>query len=212
MARKLTLKQQRFVDEYMVDLNATQAAIRAGYSPRTAEVYAWQLLQKPLVQTAVNDAVARRSTRTQIKADDVLREIARLAFSDIRGLFDEKGNLKPIHELPDDATAALSSFDVVTRRIPGGEAAEVEYVAKVKLWDKRGSLELLGKHLKLFTDKIDVGGQEDTGQTRHAPTPALPSTKIDGSHSIDVAYRHALRGCGLCWLVRGTWSATLARG
>lgn len=77
----LTAKQSRFVDEYLVDLNATQAAVRAGYSAKTAEQQAYQLLQKTSVQEAITQAKQAREQRTQITADLVLREVASIALA-----------------------------------------------------------------------------------------------------------------------------------
>lgn len=150
--KKLTAKQAAFVKEYLVDLNATQAAIRAGYSAKTAAVLAHETLRNPNVAAAIQAAMDDRSKRTDITADNVLKEIAKLAFVDPRKLFDDKGRLRPIQDLPDEVALAVASVEVVTSRIPGGEPTDVEHTAKIKFWDKRGSLELLGKHLKLFTE------------------------------------------------------------
>jgi len=107
-SRGLTPKQQRFVEEYLVDLNATQAAIRAGYSARTAEWIGPQLLGKTHVAEAVRAGRESLSKRTEITQERVLQEYARLAFMDPRKLFDGTGAPRPIHELDDD-TAAPSS-------------------------------------------------------------------------------------------------------
>jgi phage terminase small subunit len=156
--KKLTKKQLLFVAEYLVDYNATQAAIRAGYSKKTAEVIGYQLLQKTSVQEAIAKATDKRLNRLEISADRVLQELAKLALSDVRCLFDETGKLLPVHMLPDNIAASVSSVEVVTSRIPGTEPVEVEHTSKIKLWDKKGSLELLGKNLKLFND---VGSKEN---------------------------------------------------
>ena len=148
----LTPRQERFVQEYLKDLNATQAAIRAGYSAKSAGRFAVELLSKPHVARAVGAAQRARADRVQIESDTVLREILKLAMSDVRKLFDEQGRLLPVHQLPDDVAKAVSSVEVVTSRIPGTDPVEVEHVSKIKFWDKRASLELLGKHLKLFND------------------------------------------------------------
>ena len=78
---KLTAKQQRFCDEYLIDLNATQAAIRAGYSPKTAEQLAYQLLQKTSVQNHISELQKKREERTEITQDSVLHELALIAFA-----------------------------------------------------------------------------------------------------------------------------------
>lgn len=151
-------KQARFVQEYLVDLNATQAAIRAGYSEKTAGAQAHDLLKKPEIAQAVEDAQSERSKRTEITSDMVLRELGKIGFSDIRKVFTPGGHLMRVEDLDDDAAAALSSVEVVTRKVPGGDSDEVEHVAKIKLWDKRAALVDIGKHLGMFTDKIEHSG------------------------------------------------------
>ena len=152
---ELTPKQQMFVAEYLVDLNATQAAIRAGYSKHTAKSVGHENLTKPYIAEAVQLAQAERAQRVEVSQDVVLKELLKLALSDVRGLFDDNGRLLPVHMLPDNIAAAVSSVEVVTSRIPGSDPVEVEHTSKIKFWDKRGSLELLGRHLKLFTDKVE---------------------------------------------------------
>ena len=155
MAGSLTPKQQIFVEEYLVDRNATQAAIRAGYSEKTAHVIGQENLRKPAIASAVQAAMDERSERTQITADNVLNELAKIGFSDVRSLFTPDGNLKPVSDLDDSAAACLSSIEITTRKARGGDDDEIEEVAKVRLWDKRAALVDLGKHLKLFTDKVE---------------------------------------------------------
>lgn len=141
----LNKKQQRFVEEYIVDLNATQAAIRAGYSAKTAYRIGHDLLQKTSVSDAIQKAMAERSERTQITADAVLLELARLAFSDIRKAVTFGAaavTIKESIEL-DDATAAAISEISETRTQFGGSK-------RVKLHDKVKALELAGRHLGLF--------------------------------------------------------------
>lgn len=158
--RKLTAKQQMFVNEYIVDLNATQAAIRAGYSQDTAQVIGSENLQKPLVAGAIQEALDLRSDRTRITADRVLVEVAKLGFSNIKSIFTESGQLRNLSSLPDEVAAAIQSVEVVTKRVEGGEDHEVEYVHKIKMADKKASLELLGKHLKLFADRTELTGAD----------------------------------------------------
>jgi len=150
-AADLGPRQARFVEEYLVDLNATQAAIRAGYSPRTAEAQGSRLLSHVKVQRAVTARMAERSERTEVAADRALLEIARVAFSDLRRLFHEDGRLKRPGEWDDDTAAAISSIEVVTRDLGDGK---VEYVRKIKLWDKGKALEQLSKHLGLYGDQM----------------------------------------------------------
>jgi phage terminase small subunit len=123
----LTPKQRRFVDEYLVDLNATQAAIRAGYSARraassrTAHVIGPENLGKPEIAAAVREAIDARAARTLVEADRVLHELSRVAFSDIRTLFDEQGALRNVADLSDDEAAAVAAVGVVEQFEGRGE-------------------------------------------------------------------------------------------
>lgn len=149
----LTDKQQRFVDEYLIDLNATQAAIRAGYSEKTARAVGCENLTKPDIMNAVHNAKAKRSERTQITQDRVLKEIARLGFSDLRNVMTNGGGLLNPTEWDDDTAAAISSLEVV-RQNSGEYDSDgrpiPEHVHKIKVWDKNAALEKLAKHLGIY--------------------------------------------------------------
>lgn len=155
----LTPKQQRFVAEYLVDLNATKAAERAGYSAKTARQQGARLLSN----AAIADSVARGKRasfeRVEVKADDVLRELLRIGLVDLRQAFTAEGALKPIHEMPEDVARALAGVEVEELfEGKGEERAQTGRLRKVKFWDKPRALELLGKHLKLFVDKVEHAG------------------------------------------------------
>lgn len=155
--KKLTAKQRAFVQEYMVDLNATQAAIRAGYSVDTANVIASENLAKPYIQEALQEAMAAREQRTEITADRVLKEYARLGFFDPRNLFNPDGSPKEIQELDDDTAAVLAGLDVMEIYEGTGENRQfVGYSKKYKLADKKGALDSIAKHLGMFTDKSEI--------------------------------------------------------
>ena len=157
----LTPKQALFVKEYLVDLNATQAAIRAGYSENTAGAMGHENLTKPEIQDAIQQAMNARANKLEITADRVLKEIARLAFFDPRNFFHPDGTPIPIHELDDDTAAALAGIDVLEEfEGSGKDRVFIGYTKKFKLTDKRASLELLGKHLKLFTDKTELSNPD----------------------------------------------------
>lgn len=158
--KRLTAKQQAFVNEYIIDLNATQAAIRAGYSEDTAGAIGHENLNKPEISDAVQVGMDLRADRTRITADRVLVEVAKLGFSNIKNLFTEGGRLRNLNTLPDEVAASIQSVEVVTKRVEGGEDHEVEYVHKIKMADKKASLELLGKHLKLFADRTELTGAD----------------------------------------------------
>jgi phage terminase small subunit len=168
-AADLAPRQERSVEEYLVDLNAKQAAIRAGYSPRTAEVQGSRLLSNVKVQRALTARMAARSQRTEVAADRTLLEIARVGFSDVRRLFHEDGRLKHPLAWDDDTAASVASVEVVTRNLGDGT---VEYVRKVKLWDKGKALEQLCKHLGLYQT------QEVSEQPDHRPLTDLTDEEL----------------------------------
>lgn len=153
-------KHKRFVAEYLIDLNATKAAERAGYSPKTAYSQGHDLLKKPEIASAIQAGMDKRANKLEISAERVLQEIAKMAFVDARKFFNTDGSLKPATELDDDTAAALQGFDVekLYQHFAKGAAQETGTVSKIKIADKTKSLELLGRHLKLFTDKVEVSG------------------------------------------------------
>lgn len=154
-AGKLTPKQTAFVQEYLIDLNATQAAIRAGYSEKTSYSIGQENLNKPEIQEAVQKAMEERSKRTEITQDRVLKELALIGFLDIRDAFDESGNLIPIKNMPEDVARAIGGID---HSVIGSDEEKVGVTSKIKLIDKKGTLELMGRHLKMFTDKVEMEG------------------------------------------------------
>ncbi len=174
----LTAKQAAFVREYLVDLNATQAAIRAGYSPKTAEQQGFQLLKKTSVAQAVAAAQQERAKRTEITADRVLQELARLAFFDLRRLYREDGSMLSPHEWDDDTAAAVAGLEVYEEL--GNEEPEEEqeaqahggslkrsrgrrvvlgFTKKAKTHDKGAALALAMRHLGLLKDKLEHSGE-----------------------------------------------------
>lgn len=150
----LTAKQQRFVEEYLIDLNATQAAIRAGYSVKRASEIGYQLLQKTTVKHAIDKAMAERSRRTGITQDRVLQELAKIAFVNPTDVINmDEATIRGDANRED--TAAIASVRVKTIPTEAGEITERE----VKICDKLKALELLGKHLGMFTDKLNVNAE-----------------------------------------------------
>lgn len=166
MSGELTAKQRRFVDEYLIDLNATQAATRAGYSARTANEQGARLLANVSVAAALSEAIKARSNRTGITADRVLQELGRIAFFDIRRLYTETGALKQPHELDDDAAAVLAGIDVVEMaggmKVDGREGVShvPMYTKKAKIPDKVAALNLAMRHLGMLTDKTELSGPD----------------------------------------------------
>ncbi|CAM5514132.1 terminase small subunit [Sphingobium scionense] len=149
----MTPKQQRFVDEYLIDLNATQAAIRAGYSAKTANEQGARLLANVSVRNAVSEAKAKRSKETGIDAAWVLSRLAAEAFADLADLYDEHGRVKPVKDWPLVWRQGLvAGIEVETI----GEGAG--HVTKIKISERIKRVELIGKHVDVqaFKEKLEV--------------------------------------------------------
>lgn len=159
MAAKLTPKQAAFVQEYLVDLNATAAAKRAGYSEKTAYRTGADNLKKPQIAQAISEAQADRANRTQVTADRVVEELAKIGFSNLLDYFSVTSDGEPYVDLSSitrDQAAALAEIqvdDFVDGR--GEDARDVKRV-RIKAADKLRALEQLGKHLGMFTERVDV--------------------------------------------------------
>ena len=151
MAKKLTEKQQIFVEEYLIDLNATQAAIRAGYSVKNADKIGSELLGKTRVSEEIGKALAERSKRTGINADRIIQELAKIALVNPDDVVNFSTAMVKSTARKDDL-AAIASVKVKTIPTEDGDIVERE----VKFYDKNRALEQLGKHLGLFTDKFKV--------------------------------------------------------
>ncbi|WP_368648987.1 terminase small subunit [Castellaniella ginsengisoli] len=157
MASKITPKQARFVEEYLKDLNATQAAIRAGYSARSAKQRAADLLSLPHVQAAVAEAQAARSRRIEIDQDYVLARMVEIDQMDVLDIMTDDMALKPVSDWPRVWRQYLSGFDLAEMFEGRGDEREmVGILKKIKWPDKTKNLELLGRHLGMFRDKLDV--------------------------------------------------------
>ncbi|MBF0215241.1 MAG: terminase small subunit [Magnetococcales bacterium] len=153
METKLTAKQARFVEEYLVDLNATQAAVRSGYSVRTAKAIGYENLRKPQVADAIQVRQKQLAVASGVTPERTLKEVERCAFVDPRRMFDQEGNLIPIRELDTESAAAIGSFEV-TRHKDGGVTTKVKMVNKLEALDK------IGKHLGMWSVE-KKGGDED---------------------------------------------------
>ena len=149
---KLRPKQQRFVQEYLVDLNATKAAIRAGYSEKTAGSQGFDLLKKPEIELAVQQAFEDVAQRVGVTQQMVIKEYVRLAFSDLSDVVDVSSGEVVVHnlnELSEDVRRAVS--EVSSSVTPSG------INMRVKLHDKKGALDSLAKYLGLLKDNNDKG-------------------------------------------------------
>lgn len=154
----MTKKQKRFCEEYLIDLNATQAAIRAGYSPDTAKAIGCENLTKPDICAHIDRVMAERSRRTGVNADRVVQELAKIAFVNATDVIDPKTATVKENALPED-TAAIQSVKVKTF---GEDGLERE----IKMADKLRALEMLGRHLGMFKDKLELSGGLDTEKTK----------------------------------------------
>lgn len=143
----MTRKQQRFIEEYLIDLNAAQAAIRAGYSPHTASEQGAQLLGNLNIKAAVDKAIAERSRRTGVNADRIIRELARIAFAKIDDVID-LDTIRIKRNISEDNRAAIMS--IKRRDTEYGQEREV------KMHDKSKALEMLSRHLGMFNDKLQL--------------------------------------------------------
>lgn len=148
---RLTPKQARFVEEYLVDLNATQAAIRAGYRQQHAGIIGFENLTKPYIRDAIEAAQRERSARTGVTADRVVQEIARVAFSsmsDVMTWGPSGAKVRPDDEITQEAAAAIA------------EISETHAGVKVKLHSKVAALEQLAKHVGLYNDRATAPAAE----------------------------------------------------
>lgn len=151
MAKKLTKKQRLFVDEYLIDLNATQAAIRAGYSVESARDIGCENLTKPNIQQAIAEKMAERSKRTGVNQDRVVLELAKIAFVNISDVVDtDTGEILPNASQDDLACIESVKFKQSDNQYGGSIEREVKVASKLK------ALEMLGKHLGMWNDKVDV--------------------------------------------------------
>lgn len=173
--RDLTAKQKRFIEEYLVDLNATQAAIRSGYSAKCAKFRAHDNMNEPRIAEAIRVALAERTERTKIDADWVLTRLSAEADADLADLYDEKGKMKPIKQWPliwrKGLIVGLSS-----RTFKG------KTTLKAKISERLKRIELIGRHINVgaFVDK-----HEHTGK---GGVPLVPETATDTEIARRVAY------------------------
>lgn len=147
----LTKKQKLFVEEYLIDLNATQAAIRAGYSPDTAYSIGQENLKKPEIKNAIDKALAERSRRTGINQDRVLMELARIALLNPANVVDfDEATIR--EDAAVDDLAAVASVKV--KRFPTKEGEGIE--REIKFYDKNKALDAIGRHLGMFQNNVNV--------------------------------------------------------
>jgi phage terminase small subunit len=161
----LTPRQEQFCHEYLKDRNGTQAAIRAGYSPKTAQEQASRLLSKVMIRAKINQLIREQLDRIKIKADFIVRELLNTATINLRDAYDQKGNLLPIEDMPEPLQKAIA--EIKTEELFDGRGEEREHIGTaktIKIADRLRALELLGKHLKMFTDVHEIPGLESLAE------------------------------------------------
>lgn len=162
---KLTVKEQRFVEEYLVDanMNATTAAVRAGYSERSAHSAGHRLLNKPRVALAIAQAMKERSERVQVNADYVLKRLIAIDQMDIKDILNEDQSIKNVSDWPPVWRQYVTGIDLAEMFEGQGSERELVGILKKMKWpDKVRNLELLGKHIKVmaFAEKTVHGFDE----------------------------------------------------
>ncbi|MFF6585815.1 terminase small subunit [Pseudomonas aeruginosa] len=182
----LTKKQRLFVDEYLIDLNATQAAIRAGYSTRRATEIGYQLLQRPEVAQAIQAAMAERSKRTEVEADYVIRRLCEIDEMDVLDILEDDGSFRSIREWPKVWRQFLSGIEVAELFEGRGDDRRIAGVLrKVKWPDKLRNLELLSRHvgtesaaLDLELKRLDVAKKRAELKLLENPDDEAPPTSV----------------------------------
>ena len=145
--KKLTAKQDMFCREYLADLNATQAAIRAGYSKKTAPIIGFENLHKPNIAEVIAERMAKRTEKVEINAEYVLRRLHEIESFDSTDMYNDDGTLKNVSEWPERAGMIISGIDVSTVTKDGN--ADKVMTKKIKIESRTKALELLGKHVNV---------------------------------------------------------------
>lgn len=157
----MTPKQKAFINEFLIDLNATQSAVRAGYSAKTAGAAGERLLKNVEIEAAIKEAQAERAARTQIDADYVLNRLVEIDQMDVLDIMNDDMAIKPVREWPMVWRRYLSGFDLAEMFEGRGEERDmVGILKKIKWPDKVKNLELLGKHVgvQAFKEKVEHSG------------------------------------------------------
>ena len=159
----LTDKQEMFCREYLIDLNATQAAIRAGYSEKTSNEQGARLLANVSVQIRISELKAVRNDRIDVDADYVLKRLFEIDKMDVLDILKDDGGLKVVHEWPKVWRTTLSGLDILTTVTNFDETTMENILKKIKWPDKVKNLELLGKHVAVQAFR-EQAAHEHTGK------------------------------------------------
>jgi phage terminase small subunit len=151
----LSAAHQRFVDQYLIDLNATAAYRRAGFVAKDADVAGPRLLGSPGVAAAIAAGKARQLAAADLSAARVLEELRRVAFASARDYFDADGSLKHPHQLTAEQAASVAGLEVVIKNVAAGDG-HTDTIHKLKFWPKVHALELLAKHFELLVERVKV--------------------------------------------------------
>lgn len=193
-------RRTRFVKEYLLDHNAKQAAIRAGYSEKGASVAGSRLLTDVYIREAIESHQNKINAKLDVTVERVTLELARLAFYDPRAYWNEDGSAKAFTELSEDARRAIAGFEMAELFTGTGEDRGLAgYVKKFKLADKGLNLERLGRHLQMFPTKVDVSATveihriDDRSVTERI---AELERELGLAHAIDEAGRVGIAAAG----------------
>ena len=144
---ELTERQKRFCEEYVIDLNGTQAAIRAGYSESGASVEGTRLLANANVKSLIDKLKAEKTSANKTTAQRVIDELSSIAFSDMKDLMSVDNAIMDLRQMDEGVSRTISSLEVDEMRVEGMTIGQTK---KVKLWDKMRALDMLGKHFGIF--------------------------------------------------------------
>lgn len=167
----LTVQEDLFCREYIVDFSCTQAAIRANYSEKSADTYGSEMLKRPKIRARVSELLAERRTEYEVSEERLKREIARIAFSDITELIDvllsgrNQVTMKSLADIPKKYRAAIRSFE------------NTKYGVKVTFHDKMQALDMLNKHLGLY--EKDNSQKQRAGVAIYLPDNGRKDSTID---------------------------------
>jgi phage terminase small subunit len=164
--RPITDKEEWFCREYVCEENGTKAYLRVfkcAYD--SAKANAYRLLTNDCIRQRIDELREERNKRLEISSDRVLRELSKLAFYDPRGFFDEDGRLKPISEIDPDQAAVIGGIETM-HKVTGEESDGITVLTKIKLPEKKGALELIGRNLNMWKE---VGSKDNplTGNVDH---------------------------------------------
>lgn len=176
----LSDKQERFCHEYLIDLNGTQAAIRAGYSPKTAKEQAAQHLTKLNIQKYLQELKTKVSDKLEITREMILEGYRRLAFYDARKFYDAAGNLIQVPDLDDETAFALTGFEVMEEKGGNGQGQQIVlgYTKKIKMSDRKGAMDSISKVLGYFAPE-KVAQTDKEGNDIPAEKPYTRNDLID---------------------------------